>query len=120
MKLLLDEMLDREIAVQLRQRGHGAVAIQERPELWGMPDEQLLSEVAFAEGRVMVTNNVRDFLRLNAAVLDSGGHHAGILLAAANRYPRAKRHLGLWVRALDAFLSASPVRPDLADAYYWL
>lgn len=119
MKLLLDEMLDREIAVQLRQRGHDAIAIQERPELWGEPDECLLGEVAFAEGRVIVTDNVRDFSRLHAVILDGGGHHAGILLAAANRYPRAKRYLGLWVRALDAFLSALPAGSDLADSYYW-
>jgi hypothetical protein len=119
-KLLLDEMLDREIAVQLRQRGHDAVALQERPELWGTPDEQLLIEVALGEGRVIVTDNLRDFLRWHAAILDAGGHHAGILLTAANRYPRAKRYLGLWVRALDAFLLELPAGPDLTDSYYRL
>jgi hypothetical protein len=31
-KLLLDEMLDREIAAQLRRCGRDVLAVQERPE----------------------------------------------------------------------------------------
>lgn len=120
MKLLLDEMLDRHIAVQLRQRGHDVIAVQERPELWGMPDENLLVDVACPEGRVLVTDNLRDFLRLHTAILDRGEHHTGLLLASPSKHPRAKRYRGSWVNELDAFLSALPAGPNLADSYHWL
>ncbi len=120
MKLLLDEMLDRELAVQLRRRGHDVVAVQERPDLWGTPDEVLLCEVAYREGRVLVTDSLRDFLPLHTAILDSGGHHAGMLLAPAGKYLRAKRALGHWVTALDTYLSTLPEGSGLADTYAWL
>ncbi len=120
MKLLLDEMLDREIAVQLRQLGHDVVAVQERPEWWGTPDDVLLADVAYRAGRALVTDNLRDFLPLHAALLASGRHHAGLVLAPSSRYPRSKRALGRWVNALHALLSAQPRGRSLDDAYTWL
>ena len=120
MKLLLDEMLDREIAVQLRRRGHDVLAVQERPEWWGTSDEALLTEVAYRAVRVLVTDNLQDFLPLHAALMESGGHHAGLLLASPSRYPRAKATLGRWVAALDAYLSTLRGGSNLEDAYAWL
>ncbi len=120
MKLLLDEMLDRAIAAQLRQRGHDVVAIQERPLWWGMPDEVVLADIAFVEQRVLVTDNVQHFLPLHATMVGRGDHHAGLLLASPSKYPRAKRFLGRWVGALDEFLTTLPAGPELLDSYAWL
>lgn len=120
MKLLLDEMLDREIAAQLRQRGHDVVAIQERPLLWGTPDEGVLAGIAFFEERVLVTDNVQHFLPLHGVIIGRGDHHAGMLLVSPFRYPGAKRFLGRWVSALDTFLTTLPAGSDLRDSYVWL
>jgi hypothetical protein len=119
-KLLLDEMLDREIAAQLRQRGHDVEAIQERPLLWGTPDEGVLADVAYPEQRILVTDNIQHFLPLHAAIVSRGDHHAGLLLVSSSKYPRAKRFIGRWVSALDSFLTTLPAGPELRDSYAWL
>ena len=41
MRLLLDEQYSREIAEQLRDRGHDVTAVKEDPELEGLDDEPL-------------------------------------------------------------------------------
>ena len=120
MRLLLDEMLDREVAIQLRRRGHDVVAIQEDPSLWGTPDYALFTEIAFQAGRVLVTDNVKDFLPLHAELLAIGSHHAGLLLAASGRFPRAKITIGRWVTALDTYLRTLPSGATLGDTYSWL
>lgn len=120
MKLLLDEMLDRQIAAQLRQRGHDVVAVQEHSQWWSTSDEVLLTQVAYQASRVLVTDNLRDFLPLHTALMDSDRHHAGLLLASPSKYPRAKRTLGRWVDALDAYLTTLPSGPNLDDTYAWL
>ena len=42
MKLLLDEMHAPSVAALLRDRGHDAVAVKERADLIGLPDDDLL------------------------------------------------------------------------------
>jgi len=74
--LLLDEMLDPQIAIQLRRRGHDVLAIQEDSTLQGRPDPEVLAR-ATELGRVLVTDNVADFSRLHRIVLQEGDHHAG-------------------------------------------
>lgn len=59
-KLLLDEMLSGEIAAQLRARGHDVRAVVEDPALVSTSDWDLLEYVT-AQGRCLVTANVRDF-----------------------------------------------------------
>ncbi|MDQ6773079.1 MAG: DUF5615 family PIN-like protein [Candidatus Dormibacteraeota bacterium] len=64
MKLLLDEMLDATIAEQLRHRGHDVEATQAQAGLEGKKDTKLL-RAARELDRVVVTGNVRDFVRLH-------------------------------------------------------
>ena len=60
MRLLLDEMLPSDAARQLRQEfGHDAVHVNELG-LRGADDQQV-AEVARAEGRAVVTENVADY-----------------------------------------------------------
>ncbi len=103
MKILLDEMLDAGMAGQLRQRGHDAEAVQGNPELEGAKDPDLL-RAARELDRVLVTDNVRDFVRLHQRFLASGEDHAGLVLASPARFPRSKRTIGAWVNALDRYL----------------
>lgn len=56
MKLLLDEMLSARIAEGLRRRGHDVTAVDEQPDLRGLPDPSLF-EVAQREARAIVTYN---------------------------------------------------------------
>ena len=64
MKVLLDEHFDHVIAAQLSFRAVDAVAItRDRAHLVGQDDDVILRG-ATAEGRVVVTNNVRDFAPL--------------------------------------------------------
>jgi len=66
---LLDEMYSEVIAVELRARGHDALSVREMaPTLAGAPDEELLSN-AVAQGRTLLTDNVRDFDRVPGLVV---------------------------------------------------
>ena len=62
-KLLLDEMYPRRLAEQLRADGHDVVAVVELSDLVGRPD---VTRFARESGRVVVTENVVDYARLDA------------------------------------------------------
>ena len=100
--LLLDEMISPTIADQLRQRGRGAYAITERPDLVGLPDEQVLG-LGADEDRVLVTLNIADLRGLwpgrGAAAHDrrwmTSGADLVIVVTMASTLPLAevKSHL---------------------------
>jgi len=69
--LVLDEMASPEIASELVKRGHDVVAVAADPALVGLPDEQVL-EWATAQGRCLVTENVKDFEVLRRASAAQG------------------------------------------------
>ncbi len=74
-KLLVDEDLSPRVAQRLREEdGIDAVHVRDRGQL-GALDHQVL-ELAFAEDRILVTSNVRDFRRLAS----SRELHCGIVL----------------------------------------
>jgi len=64
LKLLLDEMYTAAVAEQLRQRDHDVIAVAERTDLRGTPDEDLLAW-AQTEDRALVTDNQRDFIPIH-------------------------------------------------------
>lgn len=103
MKLLLDEMLDKEIAVQLRARGREVRAVQEEPSLRGLSDVELL-RVATAAEEAVVTDDVADVSLLHTRLLGQAESHAGVMLASPARFPRRTASIGLWVDALDTAL----------------
>lgn len=119
MRLLLDEMISPSVAEALRRMGHDVVAVAERPEWCGRADSDLLS-IARTEGRVIVTNNVRDFRPLAAeAIVRGGPGHAGLVLLPANvRLTRAAT--GRLVEALDAKLVELPGETSLGSGETWL
>ena len=118
MKLLLDEHYADAIAAQLRNAGHDAVTVSER-QLKGADDESLLTFAA-AEGRVLLTNNARDFLVLVARWSASGVDHGGLLLTSDSSMPRGKDSIGRYVECLRNVMDAHPATHALANEVRWL
>ena len=118
MKLLLDEHYSEEIARRLRSRGHNVVGVREAG-LAGLDDQAVL-EAAVAEGRAVVTNNVRHFMPLHNEWLATGRDHLGIVFTSDASMPRAKRTIGLFVRRLEKLLAAHRRHDGLAGSGHWL
>jgi predicted nuclease of predicted toxin-antitoxin system len=116
-KLLLDEIWPPAIATELRRRGHNVIAVAERLDLRGQPDE-FIFDTAQAEGWTLLTENVADYLPLAATHLERGQAYAGLILTSHRRYPRSDaRTIGRLVTTLDTLLSADP---NTVDIECWL
>ncbi len=119
MKVLLDEMISPAVAEALRRRGHDAVAVAERAEWCGLSDSELMS-LARAEGRAIVTKNVRDFRLLAAeAIVQGAPGHAGLVLVPAT-VKLTKNATGRLVEALEAKLVEFAGEASLAGGETWV
>ena len=119
MKLLLDEMYPARLALALRERDLDAAAVDERPPLRGLADEELLAITA-TEGRALVTENVADFMRLYGEWGGSGRAHAGIVIALSGRFSRTPAGHDALVAALVELCSQRPGSEALANAVHFL
>lgn len=118
-RLLLDEMLSPVIAQQLRDRGHDAQAIAGHPLHAALGDREVM-DLARAQGRAVVTNNLVDFRPLHhEAIVPGGPGHCGMAFMAGN-YRRTKADTGRIVTALEAILAEFPGERDLANGETWL
>lgn len=116
MKALLDEHLSPRIAVLLREAGYDVLAVADRHDLVACSDRAVF-EAANAEGRAVVTNNIKDFRPLAAEWLAMGRTHPGlILLPSARTRTRAAVHT--LAAAVQAVLSAHP--EDIAGSEQWI
>jgi predicted nuclease of predicted toxin-antitoxin system len=120
-KLLLDEHYPPVIAEQLRRRGFDAVAVTEygldnTETLRCVPDDALLRR-ASAEGRALVTENVRDLVQIHRRFLSRGETHAGIILISERTYSRRRHAVGRLILALAVFMEA---HETLANEIAWL
>jgi predicted nuclease of predicted toxin-antitoxin system len=117
MRLLLDEMYAPAIAEQLRARGHDVACVHD-PEyrtLQGQPDEEVWA-TAVASDRVLVTENVRDFRRIQADALAREQATARLIFTTNRQFPRGTAAtIGRLVAALDTLLAAEP---DLGTALF--
>lgn len=119
MKLLLDEMHARGVATLLRDWGHDVVAVTERPDLIGLPDEDLLL-VAATEAKAVVTEDVKDFAVLHRRVMASGRRHSGLVFTDARRFPRsAPNHSRVLADALAALLTEHGAMLDDIESFVW-
>lgn len=107
-RLLLDEMYPPTLADALRDKGHDVIAVAASAELAGSADVTVL-DAATADGRCLVTENVRDF-----AVLVRHTSHAGVLFVHARRWPRTRAGLPVLATALHEAIAGGRV-PGLDD-----
>jgi len=82
MKLYLDEDLSPQIARRLREAGVDAVSALEAGNVQLSDREQL--RYAAAEGRALVTRNVRHFIVLARDAIARQEPHAGIVLCSSS------------------------------------
>jgi hypothetical protein len=118
-RLLLDEMHAPAVASELRVRGYDALAVKERPELIVVSDRELLV-AATAEGRTVVTENVRDFAALSQQWAAAGDQHAGLVFTHPRRFNRAARnHVQTLSRALGLFVDEHASTLEQVDSFVW-
>jgi hypothetical protein len=72
-----------------------------------MGDDDLL-RWACRERRVLVTENVRDFLPIHGQFLNHGEAHAGLVPTSPRRFRRTSAGIGLLVTALVCLLEERP------------
>jgi predicted nuclease of predicted toxin-antitoxin system len=97
--LLLDEMLPPALAEHLTAAGCETLAISADPALRGIPDDQVLA-LAAEHGRILVTDNIRDFVPLSNMWVAQGRSHPGILLISSRSFPMTSSRVGGIARAL--------------------
>jgi predicted nuclease of predicted toxin-antitoxin system len=105
-RLILDEMFTAAIAEQLRARGHDVISVHE-PTLGaveGISDADLFA-LAAREGRLLVTEDVSDFRRLERDAHAQGLPAPRLVFATNHQFPRGHpRSLGRLVTALDELM----------------
>lgn len=115
MRLLLDAHVSgRVIARALRERGHDVRATNEESQLDGWEDDALL-ELAAAEGRILITFNVKDFPRLVRDWAAAGKRHAGCLMLVGIDHGE----FGLILRVIDAAFASRPDHAEWRDYAAW-
>lgn len=119
MRLLLDEHLPHVIAARLRLHGYDVVAVAERSDLRGSRD-QALWVAARSEGRLIVTQDVGDFIRLALQDTAIGRPHPGLVLIHHRWFSRGDRHIGRLVGSLRILLAANPADDAFAGRITWL
>jgi hypothetical protein len=104
--LLLDEMFTDDIAQQLRTKGYDVISVVADPALVGLPDDQILA-YATAEGRALVTANIKDFVPLDARYRAADQSHAGLILVSTKTFPQNRGFPSAVTIALAALLSGT-------------
>jgi len=104
--LLLDEMFTDDIAQQLRTKGYDVISVVADPALVGLPDDQTLA-YATAEGRALVTANIKDFVPLDAQYRAADQSHAGLILVSTKTFPQNRGFPSAVTTALAALLSST-------------
>lgn len=102
--LLLDEMFTDDIAQQLRTKGYDVISVVADPALVGLPDDRILA-YATAEGRALVTANIKDLVPLDARYRAADQPHAGLILVSTKTFPQNRGFPSAVTTALAALLS---------------
>ena len=115
-RFLLDEHYPGWLAEGLVADGVDTVAVNvHRPELRGADDRRVL-EMATAEGRVVVTEDVSTFSVAIALV----PRHVGVVYCHHVRFPRARPGLNKLRKALGALAADPPAGLGELPVVWWL
>ena len=93
------DSMERAVVSGLRARGIDVTSALEVGMADSSDEEQL--EFARSDGRVLFSFNVSDFQRIHTQYLSQGKSHAGIILAAQQRYSVGER-----IRRLQKLIAA--------------
>ena len=119
MRLLLDEMHSPAVADLLRAEGVDVDAAADRADLLGTADVDLLAAAA-GEGRVLVTENVKDFAAIDQRWAAVDRLHAGLVFTHPERFPRgAGNHAAVLAEALAAFVADQAGALQDVPAFVW-
>ncbi len=111
MRLFLDAHISgRRVAQALRGAGHDVRAADEERELDGSSDEELLS-LATAQGRVMVTFDVKDFSVIVRRWAEAARPHAGCAIVVGIDHSE----FGAIIQALERELRLRPRQAEWVD-----
>ena len=80
----------------------------------GTPDPDVFAH-AVASDRVVLTENLSDFVAIAAQHSTTGAHHPGLLIALSNRFSRRRAGHGRLIAAIQAHR-----HEDLADRIIYL
>lgn len=112
-RLFTDEMIDTDLAPQLRRRGYDAESCAEAGRAGQGISDELQLEYAAGQGRALLTFNMSDFVSIDHAWKAADREHAGIVLAPEIRDFRSL--LRYVERHLDSYSPA-----DQYDLLLWL
>ncbi|HSK85559.1 MAG TPA: DUF5615 family PIN-like protein [Rubrobacter sp.] len=116
MRILLDAHISgRTVGKALTENGHNVRAIDSEPELEGLSDPEVL-ELATAEGRILVTANIRDFEPLLREWAGESRPHTGVILVPSSVRNEA---FGVLISSVEETLADS-VQEDWIDRVAWL
>jgi predicted nuclease of predicted toxin-antitoxin system len=113
-RLVLDEMFSPDLAGALRDFGHDVAAAAEQPSLRAMTDEEVFGW-AMAEGRWLLTENVRDFRPILLRALQASTPVTGILFTSSRTFPRSRKNPGPLISALHQWLENGPPAPPITE-----
>jgi hypothetical protein len=119
MRLYLDDdSVERLLILLLRQAGHD-VQLPADVGLAGSDDPVHLRHAAL-DDRAVLTKNHDDFLQLHELIVDTGGHHPGVLVVRKDNDPnRDLKAVGIVraIRSLEA--SGMPIRDGFHILNHW-
>lgn len=107
-------MFAAKLAVELRDRGIDATAIDGDSSFLALPDQKVFL-IAQAECRVVVTENVRHFRPLAEQAFAAGDGHSGIIFVA-----RSQHSVGSLLSVLVQVAKKHPTDDDLRNRELWL
>lgn len=119
MRLCLDEHYATQLAIALRELGHAVAAVNERPELRGLGDRELLA-VMQAERCALLTENASDFMPIVHDLAARSENHWGVVFSSPASMPRGAGTIGVFVVALDRLLTERPAEDALLNQIWWL
>jgi predicted nuclease of predicted toxin-antitoxin system len=116
MRILLDAHISgRTVGKALIEGGHNVRALDSEPELEGLSDPEVL-ELAAAEGRMLVTANMRDFEPILREWAGESRSHAGVILVPSSVRNEA---FGVLISGVEETL-ANKGQEDWVDRVEWI
>ncbi|MGH3276633.1 MAG: DUF5615 family PIN-like protein [Streptosporangiaceae bacterium] len=102
------------IASALRDLGHDVIAVVEQASLRALTDEEVFSFAA-AQGRWLLTENVRDFQPILQQSLQARTAATGLLFTSSRAFPRSRKNPGPLINAIHAWLTTGIPQPPLCE-----